>query len=45
MHPDIDDYAPWADEIEWDENTTYSLSRSQDIESTSEEEHSLWVSL
>jgi len=46
MHPDLNDFEEaWADEIvQWDENTTYSLSRAPDVD-PAEEELSLWVSL
>lgn len=44
MHPDLNDFDPWTDEIHEDESPKRSLSRPEDIDSA-EEEHSLWVSL
>lgn len=44
MHPDLNDYDCWADEIELDEEPKRFLSRAADIDSC-EEEFKCWVSL
>ncbi len=46
MHPDLQDFPTWADEIEHDEEEPRrSLRRIPDVLSAEEEELSLWVSL
>jgi len=44
MHPDLNDFDPWSDEIQEDVEPIRSLPRPEDID-PAEEELSLWVSL
>lgn len=42
MHPDLNDFEEREDEtVQWDENTTYVLSRAPDVLSEEEEQLSL----
>jgi len=45
MHPDLEDYTPWADELEHDEEPRRSIRIAPNVLSEEEEELSLWVSL